>query len=288
MNPVTFAVVADDYIRMALREDISSEDVSTQAICPNGAPCEVSLVAKQEGVIAGLDVFARVFSMLDPKSSVDAAVADGDEIRPGQLLAIVSGDVRAVLSGERTALNYLQRMSGIATKARRMVQALEGTGTRIVDTRKTTPGMRIFEKEAVRIGGGTNHRYNLSTAVMLKDNHIDAAGGIANAVRRARERVPFTCMIEVEAENLKMVAEALEAGADIIMLDNMAIDEMRSAIELVAGRAKTEISGNVDEPALRLLADLGVDYISCGALTHSSPILDLSLKHLRILEGGEL
>ena len=285
MNPVTMKLVGDDAILRALREDITYEDVSTMAVCPEARSAEVQLIAKAAGVIAGLDVFARTFALLDEGSWVDVRVQDGEEVEPGQLLAVVVGDVRALLSGERVALNFLQRMSGIATYTRRMARALEGTKTVLVDTRKTTPGLRVFEREAVRLGGGCNHRFNLSTAVMLKDNHIDAAGGVMQAVHAARARAPFTCTVEVECESLDMVREAVEAGADIIMLDNMGHDDMASAIELIAGRAKTEVSGNVDAQNIRSLADLGVDYISSGALTHSAPILDVSLKHLRMLDA---
>ncbi len=288
MDPVAMKLYADDVILRALREDITFEDVSCASVCPTRRAAEVQLIAKAEGVIAGLDVFARTFELLDPATRVEARVSDGDEVESGRLLAMVYGDARTLLSGERVALNFLQRMSGIATYTHKMVAALEGTGTVLVDTRKTTPGLRIFEKEAVRIGGGRNHRYNLSTAVMLKDNHIDAAGGVAAAVAAAREHASFTCTVEVECESLEMVDEAVRAGADIIMLDNMGHDEMARAIELIDGRAKTEASGNVDATNIRALADLGVDYISSGALTHSAPILDLSLKHLRLLDNGEV
>lgn len=283
MNPITMKLNADDLILQALREDITFEDVSTASVCPNARAAEVQLIAKAPGVIAGLDVFARTFELLDPATRVDASVADGDEVVAGQQLAVVRGDARVLLSGERVALNYLQRMSGIATYTRAMVRELEGTGTVLADTRKTTPGMRVFEKAAVVAGGGVSHRYNLSTAVMLKDNHIDAAGGVANAVRMARAHASFTATIEVECETLEMVREAVEAGADIIMLDNMDRAQMLEAIALIDGRALTECSGNVDAGNIRELADLGVDIISSGALTHSAPILDLSLKHLRLL-----
>lgn len=283
MNPITMNLVADDIIRFALREDMNAGDLSTESVCPERREAEVQLIAKAEGVIAGLDVFERAFTLLDPRTSFDARVADGDAVEPGQLLGIVRGDARVLLSGERVALNFLQRMSGIATYARRMAAALEGTKTRLVDTRKTTPCLRIFEKAAVEAGGGANHRYNLSQAVMLKDNHIDAAGGIAAAVAGARAHAPFVCTVEVECEDLDMVREALEAGADIIMLDNMTHEQMAEAVALIDGRAKVEASGNVDAGNIRALADLGVDFISSGALTHSAPILDLSLKHLRMV-----
>lgn len=280
MNPITMNLVADDIIRFALREDMNAGDLSTESVCPERREAEVQLIAKAEGVIAGLDVFERAFTLLDPRTSFEARVADGDAVEPGQLLGIVRGDARVLLSGERVALNFLQRMSGIATYTRRMAAALEGTKTRLVDTRKTTPCLRIFEKAAVEAGGGANHRYNLSQAVMLKDNHIDAAGGIAASVAGARAHAPFVCTVEVECEDLDMVREALEAGADIIMLDNMTHEQMAEAVALIDGRAKVEASGNVDAGNIRALADLGVDFISSGALTHSAPILDLSLKHL--------
>ena len=283
MNPITMNLVADDIIRFALREDMNAGDLSTESVCPERREAEVQLIAKAEGVIAGLDVFERAFTLLDPRTSFDARVADGDAVEPGQLLGIVRGDARVLLSGERVALNFLQRMSGIATYTRRMAAALEGTKSRLVDTRKTTPCLRIFEKAAVEAGGGANHRYNLSQAVMLKDNHIDAAGGIAAAVAGARAHAPFVCTVEVECEDLDMVREALEAGADIIMLDNMTHEQMAEAVALIDGQAKVEASGNVDAGNIRALADLGVDFISSGALTHSAPILDLSLKHLRMV-----
>ncbi len=283
MNPITMNLVADDIIRFALREDMNAGDLSTESVCPERREAEVQLIAKAEGVIAGLDVFERAFTLLDPNTSFDARVADGDAVEPGQLLGIVHGDARVLLSGERVALNFLQRMSGIATYTRRMAAALEGTKTKLVDTRKTTPCLRIFEKAAVEAGGGANHRYNLSQAVMLKDNHIDAAGGITAAVAGARAHAPFVCTVEVECEDLDMVREALEAGADIIMLDNMTHEQMAEAVALIDGRAKVEASGNVDAGNIRALADLGVDFISSGALTHSAPILDLSLKHLRMV-----
>ena len=286
MDPIAMKLVADDLILQALREDITFEDVSTASVCPQARRAEVQLIAKADGVIAGLDVFARTFALLDPATTVEATVADGDEVHAGQHLATVKGDARVLLSGERVALNYLQRMSGIATYTRRMVRALEGTNTKLVDTRKTTPGMRVFEKAAVLAGGGFNHRYNLSTAVMLKDNHIDAAGGVIKAIQMARAHASFTCTVEIECENLDMVREAADAGADIVMLDNMDHDAMAKAIEVIDGRAKVEASGNVDAQNIRALADLGVDFISSGALTHSAPILDLSLKHLRMLDGA--
>ena len=274
MNPITMQLVADKYIKMALEEDINSEDVSTNAVMPAYKKGEVQLICKEDGIIAGLMVFERVFTLLDPATTVTYHVKDGDEVKKGEVLAVVTGDIRVLLSGERTALNYLQRMSGIATYTRSVVGLLEGTKTTLLDTRKTTPGMRIFEKYAVRVGGGANHRYNLSDGVLLKDNHIDAAGGVAQAVKAARAYAPFVRRIEVETENLDMVREAVEAGADIIMLDNMTPDQMAEAIHLINGRAETECSGNVTKENINTIAHLGVDYISSGALTHSAPILD--------------
>ncbi len=286
MDLAALALVADEHIRFALKEDITSEDVSTAAVMPQARRGSVELIAKQEGVIAGLDVFERTFAVLDPSVSFERKVSDGDFVEAGRLLGVVEADVRALLSAERVALNYLQRMSGIATKTRAAVEALQraGSNTKIVDTRKTTPGMRIFEKEAVRIGGGANHRFNLSDGVMLKDNHLDAAGGVARAVRLAREHAPFVRKIEVECETLNQVEEAVEAGADIIMLDNMDPQKCRQALSLINGRAQTEVSGNIDIRQLEEVARLGVDFVSSGALTHSAGILDLSLKHLRVLE----
>lgn len=283
MNPITMNLVADDIIRFALREDMNAGDLSTESVCPGPRKAEVQLIAKASGVIAGLDVFERTFALLDPATSFEALVADGDEVTAGQLLGTVRGDARVLLSGERVALNFLQRMSGIATYTHAMAKELEGTKTMLADTRKTTPGLRIFEKAAVEAGGGHNHRYNLSQAVMLKDNHIGAAGGITAAVAGARAHASFVCTVEVECETMDMVREALDAGADIIMLDNMTREQMAEAIAVIGGRAMVEASGNVDAGNIRELADLGVDIISSGALTHSAPILDLSLKHLRLL-----
>ena len=283
MNPITMNLVADDIIRFALREDMNAGDLSTESVCPGPRKAEVQLIAKASGVIAGLDVFERTFALLDPATSFEALVADGDEVTAGQLLGTVRGDARVLLSGERVALNFLQRMSGIATYTHAMAKELEGTKTMLADTRKTTPGLRIFEKAAVEAGGGHNPRYNLSQAVMLKDNHIGAAGGITAAVAGARAHAPFVCTVEVECETMDMVREALDAGADIIMLDNMTREQMAEAIAVIGGRAMVEASGNVDADNIRELADLGVDIISSGALTHSAPILDLSLKHLRLL-----
>ena len=273
----------DEQIRAALAEDLPFGDVSTMAVMPEPHRARVQLLAKADGIIAGLAVFARTFVLLDPASHVDATVADGEAVSRGQRLATVEGDVRALLEGERVALNYLQRMSGIATYTRRVADALSGTKTTLVCTRKTTPGMRLFEREAVRLGGGSLHRYGLSDGVLLKDNHIDAAGGVAAAIRAARASAPFVRKVEVECETLAMVREAVEAGADIIMLDNMDHAAMVEALSLIGGRAQTEASGNVDADSVATYADLGVDFVSCGALTHSAPILDLSLKHLEVL-----
>ncbi len=281
MNPITMQLVADKYIKMALEEDINSEDVSTNAVMPEYKKGEVQLICKEDGIIAGLMVFERVFTLLDSDTQVTCHVKDGDEVKKGEVLAVVTGDIRVLLSGERTALNYLQRMSGIATYTRSVARLLEGTKTTLLDTRKTTPGMRVFEKYAVRVGGGANHRYNLSDGVLLKDNHIDAAGGVTQAVQAARAYAPFVRKIEVETENLDMVREAVEAGADIIMLDNMTPKQMAEAIQIINGRAETECSGNVTKENINTITQLGVDYISSGALTHSAPILDISLKHLR-------
>ena len=280
MDQITMKLQADRLIMEALREDISSEDVSTNAVVREAARGEVDLICKEDGVIAGLGVFSRVFELLDEKTETQLYCRDGDEVKKGQLLGRVRGDIRVLLSGERVALNYLQRMSGIATYTRSAAKLLEGTGTKLVDTRKTTPNMRIFEKYAVRVGGGCSHRYNLSDGVLLKDNHIGAAGGVAQAVKMAREYAPFVRKIEVETEPLDMVREALEAGADIIMLDNMSAEEMREAVRIIDGRAQTECSGNVTRENIGLLAEIGVDFISSGALTHSAPILDISMKNL--------
>ena len=270
---------ADELIRMALAEDVTSEDVSTNSVLRAPAPGEAELICKQAGVIAGLPVFARVFELLGGVQT-ELLAADGDRVEKGQKLAAVRGDMRAILTGERTALNFLQRMSGIATYTAKMAALLEGSGLKLVDTRKTTPNMRLFEKYAVRVGGGGNHRYNLSDAVLLKDNHIGAAGGVAEAVRRAKAYAPFTAKIEVEAENIAMALEAVEAGADIVMLDNMSHDDMKAAVQAIGGRALVEISGNVTAENAARLKDIGADIVSCGALTHSAPILDVSLKNL--------
>ncbi|MDY2789754.1 MAG: carboxylating nicotinate-nucleotide diphosphorylase [Lachnospiraceae bacterium] len=286
MNPITMQLVADKYIKMALEEDISSEDVSTNAVMPDKKLGEVSLIAKEDGIIAGLSIFERVFTMLDAQTVVEFqdGVRDGAHVTNGQVMAVVRGDIRVLLSGERTALNYLQRLSGIATYTSQVAKLLEGSHTKLLDTRKTTPGMRIFEKYAVRVGGGNNHRYNLSDGVLLKDNHIDAAGGVANAIKMAKEYAPFVRKIEVETESLEMVKEAVEAGADIIMLDNMTPEQMKEAINVIDGRAETECSGNITKENIKTITALGVDYVSSGALTHSAPILDISLKHLTVIE----
>lgn len=276
-------IEADNLIISALREDIPNEDITTNAVMKKPARGEVQLLCKQDGVIAGLSVFERVFTLLDSTAEFESFVSDGDKVTNGQLLGIVRADVKALLSGERTALNYLQRMSGIATYTSEIVSLLEGTGIKLVDTRKTTPNMRVFEKYAVTVGGGHNHRFNLSDGILLKDNHIDAAGGIKQAVSMAREYASFVRKIEVEAENLDMVREAVEAGADIIMLDNMSPEAMKEAVAYIDGRAETECSGNVTKESAAALRDVGIDYISSGALTHSAPILDLSLKHLHII-----
>lgn len=280
MNSVTMKLQADPLILQALREDITGEDVTTNAILPEDCQGEAELLCKQDGIIAGLDVFARPFTLLDDKVWFEFFVKDGDEVHKGQKLAKVVGSMRAILSAERVGLNYLQRMSGIATYTHQVVSLLEGTGMTLVDTRKTTPNMRVFEKYAVTVGGGKNHRYNLSDGVLLKDNHISAAGGVAKAIAMAKAYAPFVRKIEVETETLDMVREAVGAGADIIMLDNMSHDMMKEAVALIDGRAETECSGNVTKENIAALADIGVDYISSGALTHSAPILDLSLKHL--------
>ena len=280
MNSVTMKLQADPLILQALQEDITGEDVTTNAILPEDCQGEAELLCKQDGIIAGLDVFARAFTLLDDKVWFDFFVKDGDEVHKGQKLAKVVGSIRAILSAERVGLNYLQRMSGIATYTHQVVSLLAGTGITLVDTRKTTPNMRVFEKYAVTVGGGKNHRYNLSDGVLLKDNHISAAGGVAKAIALAKAYAPFVRKIEVETETLDMVREAVEAGADIIMLDNMSHDMMKEAVTLIDGRAETECSGNLTKENIAALADIGVDYISSGALTHSAPILDLSLKHL--------
>ena len=281
----TFKLNVDPWRLSALKEDITSEDVSTNSVMPHPQAGEVDLICKEDGIICGLQVFERVFTLLDEKTTVELLVQDGAEVHKGQLMAKVHGDIRTLLCGERTALNYLQRMSGIATYTHSVAELLKGTGIKLLDTRKTTPNNRIFEKYAVRIGGGNNHRYNLSDGVLLKDNHIGAAGGVKEAIAAAKEYAPFVRKIEVEVENLDMVKEAVEAGADIIMLDNMDTDALKEAIAYIDGRAEIEVSGNVTKENIARLTGLGVDYVSSGALTHSAPILDISLKNLHPVEN---
>ncbi len=281
MNNITMMMNADELILGALREDITSEDITTNSVMPSYQLGEVELICKQDGVIAGLGVFKRVFELLDANTEVKFTCADGDWVKNGEKLGVIRGDIRVLLSGERVALNYLQRMSGIATYTRSIADLLKGSKTKLLDTRKTTPNMRVFEKYAVKVGGGCNHRYNLSDGILLKDNHIGAAGSVANAVRMAKEYAPFVRKIEIEVEDLEMLDEALEAGADIVMLDNMSVEDMKEAVRRAKGRAETECSGNVTRENVARLVDIGVDYISSGALTHSAPILDLSLKNLR-------
>lgn len=284
LNGVTMKINVDDYILNTLKEDITSEDVSTNAVMPEDKQGRAELICKQDGIICGLDVFERTFKLLDETSRFESYAKDGDKVKKGDLLGIIYGDVKAILSGERTALNYLQRMSGIATITREYMDELKGYKTVLLDTRKTTPNMRPFEKHAVKVGGATNHRYNLSDGVLLKDNHIGAAGSVTNAVKMAKAYAPFVRKIEIETETLEQVQEAIDAGADIIMLDNMDNDTMKKAVELIAGRAETECSGNVTKERLREIAEIGVDFVSCGALTHSAPIMDVSLKNLTVIE----
>ena len=284
INGVTMKINVDDYILNALKEDITSEDVTTNAVMREAKKGKADLICKQDGIICGLDVFKRVFEILSEDSTFETSFKDGDKVKKGELIGTVYGDIRVLLSGERTALNYLQRMSGIATLTNEMVTELAGYKTKLLDTRKTTPNMRPFEKHAVKVGGGTNHRYNLSDGVLIKDNHIGAAGSITKAVQMAKEYAPFVRKIEVEVESLEQLKEAVEAGADIIMLDNMDNDTMRQAVALVAGKAETECSGNVTKERLKEIAEIGVDYVSCGALTHSAPIMDVSLKNLVPIE----
>ncbi|MFQ9390407.1 MAG: carboxylating nicotinate-nucleotide diphosphorylase [Coprococcus sp.] len=280
MNSITMQLQADKLIRMALEEDITSEDVSTNAVMPTKVQGTVDLIAKEDGVIAGMDVYARVFKLLDEDTEIEMFCHDGDEVKEGDLMAKVTGDIRVLLSGERVALNYLQRMSGIATYTRSVAKLLEGSGVTLLDTRKTTPNCRVFEKYAVRVGGGCNHRYNLSDGVLLKDNHIGAAGSITKAIQMAKAYAPFVRKIEIETETLEQVAEAVEAGADIIMLDNMTPEVMKQAVALIDGRAQTECSGNITKENIARICEIGVDFVSSGALTHSAPILDISMKHL--------
>ena len=283
MNEITMKMQADQLIRMALQEDITSEDVSTNAVMPTATKGTVDLIAKEDGVIAGLDIYARVFTILDEKTEIDFYCKDGDEVKKGDLMATVTGDIRVLLSGERVALNYLQRMSGIATYTRQVAGLLEGSNVTLLDTRKTTPNCRVFEKYAVRVGGGCNHRYNLSDGVLLKDNHIGAAGSVTKAVQMAKAYAPFVRKIEIEVETLEQVKEAVEAGADIIMLDNMTPEVMKQAVELIDGRAQTECSGNITKENIQKIREIGVDFVSSGALTHSAPILDISMKNLHAL-----
>ena len=280
MNEITMKMQADQLIRMALQEDITSEDVSTNAVMPTATRGTVDLIAKEDGVVAGLEIYARVFKILDEKTEIDLHCKDGDEVKKGELMATVTGDIRVLLSGERVALNYLQRMSGIATYTRQVAKLLEGSNVTLLDTRKTTPNCRVFEKYAVRVGGGHNHRYNLSDGVLLKDNHIGAAGSVAKAVKMAKAYAPFVRKIEIEVETLDQVKEAVEAGADIIMLDNMTPEVMKQAVELIDGRAQTECSGNITKENIQKICEIGVDFVSSGALTHSAPILDISMKNL--------
>lgn len=283
MNSITMKMQADKLIRMALQEDITSEDVSTNAVMRSAVKGTVDLIAKEDGIIAGLDVYARVFQILDEKTEISFNFKDGDAVKKGDLLGTVTGDIRVLLSGERVALNYLQRMSGIATYTKQVSKLLEGSKVTLLDTRKTTPNCRVFEKYAVRIGGGCNHRYNLSDGVLLKDNHIGAAGSVAKAVAMAKEYAPFVRKIEIEVENMEQVKEAVEAGADIIMLDNMTPEMMKEAVELIAGRAQTECSGNITKENIAKILETGVNFVSSGALTHSAPILDISMKNLHAI-----
>ena len=280
MNSITMKLQADELIRLALQEDITSEDVSTNAVMPHAVKGTVDLIAKEDGVVAGLDVYARVFQLLDELTEINFYCKDGDEVKTGDLMATVTGDIRVLLSGERVALNYLQRMCGIATYTRQVAKLLEGSKVTLLDTRKTTPNCRVFEKYAVRVGGGCNHRYNLSDGVLLKDNHIGAAGSITKAVHMAKAYAPFVRKIEIEVETLEQVKEAVEAGADIIMLDNMTPEVMKQAVELIDGRAQTECSGNITKENIARICEIGVDFVSSGALTHSAPILDISMKNL--------
>lgn len=284
MNNITMKLNADELIMMALKEDITSEDITTNSVMPEYKLGEVQLICKQDGIIAGLDVFKRVFELLDASVKFTMSYSDGDSVKNGDVIGTIQGDIRVLLSGERTALNYLQRMSGIATYTHSIVSLLDGSKTKLLDTRKTTPNMRVFEKYAVKVGGGCNHRYNLSDGILLKDNHIGAAGGVKEAVKMAKEYAPFVRKIEVEVENLEMLREALDAGADIVMLDNMSVEMMREAVKMAAGKAETECSGNVTKDNVARLIDIGVDYISSGALTHSAPIMDLSLKNLHAID----
>ena len=284
LNGVTMKINVDDYIINTLKEDITSEDVSTNAVMSEDKQGRADLICKQNGIVCGLDVFERTFKILDDTSRFEANFKDGDFVKKGDLIGVIYGDVKAILSGERTALNYLQRMSGIATMTREYVNELDGYKTVLLDTRKTTPNMRPFEKHAVKVGGATNHRYNLSDGVLLKDNHIGAAGSVTKAIEMAKAYAPFVRKIEIETETLEQVKEALDAGADIIMLDNMDNDTMRKAVEMIDGKAQTECSGNVTKERLKEIAEIGVDFVSCGALTHSAMIMDVSLKNLKTID----
>lgn len=284
INGVTMKINVDEYILNTLKEDITSEDVSTNAVMPEDKNGRADLICKQDGIICGLGIFERTFKLLDENSHFETEVKDGDFVKKGQVIGVIYGDIKALLSGERTGLNYLQRMSGIATITKEYAAALEGYKTVLLDTRKTTPNMRPFEKYAVTVGGGKNHRYNLSDGVLLKDNHIGAAGSITKAITMAKEYAPFVRKIEIETETLDQVQEAVDAGADIIMLDNMDNETMKKAVELIGGRAETECSGNVTKERLKEIAEIGVDFVSCGALTHSAPIMDISLKNLKPIE----
>ena len=284
LNGVTMKINIDDYILNTLKEDITSEDVSTNAVMPEDKQGKADLICKQDGILCGLEVFVRTFELLDKTSRFETSYKDGDKVCKGDVIGVIYGDVKAILSGERTALNYLQRMSGIATMTREYMDELKGYSTVLLDTRKTTPNMRPFEKEAVRVGGATNHRYNLSDGVLLKDNHIGAAGSVTKAIEMARAYAPFVRKIEIETETLDQVKEAVEAGADIIMLDNMDNETMKKAVALIDGRAQTECSGNVTKERLKEIAQVGVDFVSCGALTHSAPIMDVSLKNLTVID----
>ncbi|MBQ7788475.1 MAG: carboxylating nicotinate-nucleotide diphosphorylase [Clostridia bacterium] len=283
MNNITMKMIADELILSALKEDITSEDITTNSVMPSYSLGAVDLICKEDGVLAGIDVFKRVFELLDNTTEFEMYFNDGDEIKKGEKVGVIKGDIRVLLSGERVALNYLQRMCGIATYTRSIAKLLQGSKTKLLDTRKTTPNMRIFEKYAVKVGGGNNHRYNLSDGILLKDNHIGAAGGVKEAIKMAKEYAPFVRKIEIEVESLDMLKEALEAGADIIMLDNMSVEDMKEAVKMVDGKAETECSGNVTKENIERLINIGVDYISSGALTHSAPILDLSLKNLHAI-----
>lgn len=284
INGVTMKINVDEYILNTLKEDITSEDVSTNAVMPEDKNGRADLICKQDGIICGLGIFERTFKLLDENSHFETDIKDGDSVKKGQVIGVIYGDIKALLSGERTGLNYLQRMSGIATITKEYAAALEGYKTVLLDTRKTTPNMRPFEKYAVTVGGGKNHRYNLSDGVLLKDNHIGAAGSITKAITMAKAYAPFVRKIEIETETLKQVQEAVDAGADIIMLDNMDNETMKKAVELIGGRAETECSGNVTKERLKEIAEIGVDFVSCGALTHSAPIMDISLKNLKPIE----